>query len=289
MEELLSAGERKELELFRFVLNSDGFISTTSLSELIGSSVSNVWRIINKLAETYPDDILLVKNKQLGVQFVELDPMQDTYLQIKRDYLKNNLNYILLDSLFNEHYSSAQEFCEAHFISMATFYTKKKELDVLLALNKVTIDTKNFRIRSFNDIYVREFYYHFYWESFKTITWPFKTIEKKTIEVILDPFLENAHITVSNAEKDQILFRLVTTVIRIKNNHIFDCQILHNLISPEVRFLLSTQTSWLRDLVQNEEEYAHENEYLAFLVISNYSSAYVNLPIPDDYLVNYFE
>lgn len=289
MEELLSVGERKELELFRFVLNSDGFVSTTRLSKLINSSVSNVWRIINKLAETYPQYILLVKNKHLGIQFVELESTQDAYLFIKCDYLKNNLNYIFLDSLFNENHSSVQEFCDTHFISTATFYTKKKELDALLDANKVTIDTKHFCIRSFNDMYVREFYYHFYWEAFKTITWPFKTLDKKVIEAILEPFLSSANITLSNVEREQILYRLATTTIRIKKHHIFDRQILHNLISPELKTLLFTQTSWLKDLMLNEEEYVHENDYLAFLVISNYSSAYVNLPIPNDYLVNYFE
>lgn len=287
MEGLLSPSERKELQLFQLTIQSDDFVSINQLKELLHSSISNVWRIVNKLAETYPNYVELIKHKQLGIKFVELDSSQDTYLLIRSDYLKRNMNFILLDALFHEEFDSVQEFCENYYISVGAFYKKKKELDTMLEQNKLIIDTKNFRIYSHNDLYVRDFFYYVYWETFKTVEWPFKLIDKPELTSVLFTFLSNHTIELNTLEKEQVLYRFAIMFTRVRKRHFFNKSILNKLIPPELSAFLSKLNDWLMNYIP-KEQIEDEVFYLSFLIISNYSSAYINLPISEHYLASYF-
>lgn len=290
MESLLRVSEKKELKLLSYLLVTDDYVTISTLASEFSFSVSNVWRIINKLSTTFKEHIKILIKKNTGIKVIELKSNMDTYLFIKSYYIKNEIKFIILDSLFHEDYESVQEFCDTNYISVNTFYSKKKELDKLLIINNLWIDTKNFSIHSTNDAYVREFYYLVYWDSFKTSEWPFKTIIKDNLAIPLKNFYNDNNINLNPIEQEQIYFRLAIMFTRINFQHIFDSNLVDNLIPDAIlTFLHSLDNYFFTDMYIKDIYLEDEVKYLGLLLISNYSSSYIELPISRKSVIEYYE
>lgn len=288
MDILFSKTELNELIILKNTLNSSRYVTIKKLADLIKSTPHNTWRIINKLHNSFNDYIQLEKDTSLGIKFNENKTNIDTYIEIKRIYIKNNLYYALIDSLFNSEINSVNSFCEAFYISPSLFYKKKKELDTILSKNKIFINVKKFSLESINEIFLREFMYNLYWETYKTYYWPFTSINKSALEELVYSFVKKNNINLYYLEINQIIYRLAIQLIRIKSKNFFDKSLVTKYLPEKLIIFLNDFNSYYEKLAPKSET-DNEVSYLAFLIVSNYSSAYMFLPEDIDYLINYYK
>ncbi|ALS02839.1 hypothetical protein ATZ33_16085 [Enterococcus silesiacus] len=98
---------------------------------------------------------------------------QDSLLTLQWYYLKESKLFLLLDALFKEEHFSFEDFSTHHYLSLSATYLLKSELDELLDLYDISINS-NLEFSGVETA-IRIFLFDVYFFSFNSLEFPFST------------------------------------------------------------------------------------------------------------------
>ncbi|MBC1501882.1 hypothetical protein HB943_14875 [Listeria weihenstephanensis] len=227
---VLDTKEKLEVNLIKLLLNSNEWVTVNDAAIKLDSTVSKIYTATQNIINRNLDkDLVIRSQRNYGFRIdnkaaIDID-------KIVNKYILDSIAFKILDSAFQEK-TNIKKFCIEHHISLSKFYRSAKVVNSVLIPNQLTLDIKNFTIEG-NEVYIREFMYYFYWETFKGINWPFKTVQKVPTMEHIERLAKKLHWKLNPFEYNQLAYRLVIIFLRYQRKN-FVQEVPYPCIIPQL-------------------------------------------------------
>ncbi|MBC1561558.1 helix-turn-helix domain-containing protein [Listeria booriae] len=260
---LLDTKEQLEINLINLLLNNEQWLTINEAAIALNSTSSKIYTAIQNITDRELDENLVI-NSQRNYGFIIDNKNSIDIDEIINKYIVASIPFKILDSAFQKR-TNIKKFCIEHHISPSKFYRSAKVANSLLTPNQLNLNTKDLMIEG-NEIYIREFMYYFYWDSFKGNSWPFETVHNVAAIEQIEQLSKKLHWNLNPFEYTQLAYRLAVTTLRYQRKNFVQKVPYSAIIPPIVKKLTSEN---LHDLLLSKLPLSikkHEIDYLALIV-----------------------
>ncbi len=229
--------EAKEVEILKYLDHyNDQWIQSEDIARKLSYGKAtvqkNVRNIQSRLKELSIDGISLESSPSKGILFSRY-PEVSLHRVIENIY-KHSFNFSLINSIFHETISSLHLFSIDHYFSIASVKRAISVLNKILRKSNICIKLNQFVGDEYS---IRSFLFKYYWEIFKGMSWPFKSIDKEKIISFLNHFNEESGLFHTIISQEQICYFFAVSRIRWLKGHAvtFDKEI-HDFASSHSRY-----------------------------------------------------
>lgn len=168
MKNIITASEYRRLTLLNLLFFTEKSLSKNKLSEQVQCSLNTLNADVKLLNSILPVELahIFEEDKRL---FLKVAP------KVNFDYLtaymitESDLFELSL-SVFNDEKLTIANWTEKHYISLASFYLKLKEVDTFLARSRLILNNAPLQIEG-NEINIRFFFFHLFSKSYPYSGW----------------------------------------------------------------------------------------------------------------------
>lgn len=207
--ELLGPSNLKKLRFLELLnAHSTEWISRERLALDLNISVNGLLLLYDSVSLSTSNLMSKIKIEvSSGLGFKLKAPISSILDEIRLELLKSEISFNLVLDSFNNNYMSKTIFLERMFISRATFYREINKLKNFLVKFKLSFNSKNGKIiGELNEI--RKFYFHFFWQTYKTFDWPFKKNYFDDAKSMIDSVQKSSTIRLDLVTKRRFMYLL---------------------------------------------------------------------------------
>src|SRR5699024_10792957 len=135
--------------------------------------------------------------------------------------LDHSMAFNLLENIFLNEKKTIAELTEVLYVSSSTIYRLVDLLNNRLEDKNMHIETNPCRILG-SEEEIRYFFYNYFHEKYSSLAWPYKSINEKGLNMLLDFFIEFTNIEVDFAYYNIFKTVSVVNLIRYKHGHYID-------------------------------------------------------------------
>ncbi|MBQ6485355.1 MAG: helix-turn-helix domain-containing protein [Carnobacterium sp.] len=282
MNPFIDSAGRKNMKLLKLLLAEERYFSVKELTSLINMTTKTVKKLILLVCSDiqkglYQVDILSQPRK--GIKLANVSPF--FFAEMEQFYIEKSICYQIVDQVFHGEYESAMVFSNTNFMSLSSFYKSLKEVRWILESFKMGATVSFPEKLEGQEKQYRYFHFHFYWQAFKGMKWPFKEYDRTVAEASLAEIEKILGVTYSIPEKEMLYYWLAIIFQRVKTGNALKKKELFFDNSTIHLNLICLVQSWFSEF---EEDYVSgqclDNEvqflYLVLCGVPNYDTSIAN-------------
>lgn len=269
MEQLMDKVIHRKIKLLKLLNSSDEAFSLITIAEFIGLSVKTTLVELIEMKEflaKWDDQIQLVKQKA-NYRLLKKNTFNMELIYV--DLNRRSFFYLFYTTLFFEKQESLSDFSKTYFFSYSHFYKNKTLLRQ--HLNQFNLGFKNESLTvTGEEISVRFFSYHFFWNHYEGTKWPFIDLDKTTLELQLNEIEKLFQLTFPALAKEQLLYWIGISKTRLSKKHLIsETSLFHELATANPTY--EKVLPWLKKIIfeknsqWTEAEMMKEMEFLYFI------------------------
>ncbi|MCO6017008.1 hypothetical protein CKN86_06360 [Carnobacterium divergens] len=269
MEPLMDKVIDRKIKLLKRLNSNEVFFSLAELAEFLDLSVKTTILELTEAKEyleKWRDEIQLIKQKT-NYKLIKKNTFNIEI--VYSDLKKKSFFYLFYTTLFFEKHESATAFSRNYFFSYSHFYKKKMALSHYLKNFDLNFENEPLKIIG-KEIKIRFFSYHFFWEHYESMNWPFLNINQSLITRQLKEAEALLKVDLTEPSREQIVYWIGIQKTRIETQHILpEIGLFHEIAaaSPSYKRLVP----WLKKIIATttneltEYERKNEMEFLYFI------------------------
>lgn len=269
MEPLMDKVIDRKIKLLKLLNSTEDFFPLSELANFIDLSVKTTIVELSDVKDylaKWNDQIQLVKQKTnyklikkntFNIEIVYSDLKQKTFF------------YLFYTTLFFEKHESSTAFSKNYFFSYSHFYKKKKGLSNYLKHFDLDFENDPLSIVG-EEIKIRFFSYHFFWDHYESNKWPFLDIQPSSVKQQIKEAEELLELNLTELSRERMAYWIGIQKIRISTKHALPkINLFHEIarastsyqrLLPWLKKIIATENSEL-----NESESRNELEFLYFI------------------------
>lgn len=273
---------QKNIKLLKILLSEERYFSVKELTTLMDMTTKTIKKL----------NLLLISDIQNGSYQVEVSsqPRLGVRLsnasafflaEMEQFYIEKSMCYQIINQLFHGEFKSAIDFSTTNFTSISSFYKSLKEVRVILESFNMGATVSFPAKLEGQEKQCRSFLFHFYWQAFKGMKWPFKEYERALAEASLAEIEKKLDISYSIPEKEMLYYWLAIIFQRLKTGTVFQKNELFFDHSTPYLKLKNIIESWFLEFEEDylsEESLENEVQFLYMVLcgLPNYDTGISN-------------
>lgn len=267
MASFLDKKEQRDLKILNLLYSDDRWWTGDELAKAANCSIETALKSVETLTYLADDldNVYSITSQKNRGSCLTLTP-NCSYARIESLYYRQTITYQLLDLIFQRRDLTMDELSEELFLSRSTLYRKLKNIEEILNNNNLRLDKNTLTVQG-DELYLREFYYIFYWSIVHTEDWPFANVRQEIITYRINTFTQEGLLTISAIEKAQIAFRLAINFIRYQHKHFITTLPSEVVIDAEREVLLTEISAFFTANVPPTHQ-MREIKYLSLIIVT---------------------
>ncbi|MBT2731128.1 helix-turn-helix domain-containing protein [Carnobacterium sp. ISL-102] len=214
---LMDSSSLRRLELLELLNGSDEWWIVEEIALWLNCSVRTVKADIFYYNTFSSNSIKLITSNHHGVKLIL--PAYFQMESIYQEILADNVNYQLLECLYQEKLESIEDYAEKLFTSTSSIIRSIKQINLFLEEYNLTIQKKPMRIIG-SEKQIRYFYSIFFWEKYGTKMAGNQHVEFTEARCMIQELEKKTDLTLSHIVENKIAICLLICLERISKGYI---------------------------------------------------------------------
>lgn len=228
MELLLEDQSKMIIRLINLLIERPQGYSINELSLRISVTERSIQRYIQQLKNlvaVYNEE----KGKQLQLEYERYNRVRlrtdsgSNFVEFKTYILENDFTMQVFKHIMFEDFYSVKKYSMTHFISENTIRRSLKKISLFLNLYNLSLKRTTFEVIG-KEKDIRMMAYIIGWVTFKGLSWPFESINKRKAYQAVDVFTESFNLNLSIIQRKQMAYILAINLIRFRKKHFIDLE-----------------------------------------------------------------
>lgn len=275
MATFLDKNEKRDLEILYHLYSEDRVWSAEELAKLAQCSLKSIVNSVASLNEViakYDLDCVIQSERHSGIHLIA-ESYESVY-RLKTRYVQNTVTYQLMDTIFHGRRLSIEKLQQEFFLSRSTIYRKLSTIEKLVNENGFEFSKTELTITG-SEASIREFFYLFYVSLTDDDYWPFPSVSYDYLEGKLAKIVKQASLTINNAEKLRLLYRMAVNAVRYQQK-MYVTELPSNVqVAPNLEFNLDGAEELMLEGIPLQHK-ALEFRYLTLLYMTYANSVEVD-------------
>ena len=217
MRQLLNQSEKRQLLTIEILYQQKDWVTLSELSKRLHCSVRVLKDDVAHFKNNFKQFTIETSNNGIRLNVNENAGLISLYQYI----LDHSMAFNLLENIFLNEKKTIAELTEVLYVSSSTIYRLVDLLNNRLEDKNMHIETNPCRIVG-SEEEIRYFFYNYFHEKYSSLAWPYKSINEKGLNMLLDFFIEFTNIEVDFAYYNIFKTVSVVNLIRYKHGHYID-------------------------------------------------------------------
>lgn len=216
---LMDSSSLRRLELIELLTASDEWWTVEEIAFCLNCSVRSVKADIYYYNTSAHLPIKLVTSNHRGVKLIA--PTTFQMESVYQEILAKNLNFQLLEYLYNETHYSIDDYAEKLFTSTSSIIRSIKQINLFLDQYKLSVQKNPIAIVG-PEKQIRYFYSIFFWEKYGVKIGVTEHPNFNEVKQIVHKFAKKMNITLSDIMGNKLSFYLLINLERISNGYMLE-------------------------------------------------------------------
>src|SRR5699024_8837343 len=194
MRQLLNQSEKRQLLTIEILYQQKDWVTLSELSKRLNCSVRVLKDDVAHFKNNFKQFTIETSNNGIRLNVNENAGLISLYQYI----LDHSMAFNLLENIFLNEKKTIAELTEVLYVSSSTIYRLVDLLNNRLEDKNMHIETNPCRIVG-SEEEIRYFFYNYFHEKYSSLAWPYKSINEKGLNMLLDFFIEFTNIEVDFA------------------------------------------------------------------------------------------